>query len=93
MKANGNKIIFLVVAVFSLLHGGNKKMVEQNIDELDSLNKKIVQKSGEIPKDGKILLKAYVVDDKNSSTNQIFEREIDFNTTYKKDKGDDNVTQ
>lgn len=39
---------------------GNKEMVEKRVQELDTLNKQVVQTIPELPKDGEIFLKARV---------------------------------
>ena len=49
----------------SLAIAGNQKMVEQRVQELDELNKSALEFVPDKPKDGKIILKTYIRNDKN----------------------------
>ncbi len=43
--------------------GGNKKMVEQQVEELDRLNRSVVRQIPDLPKNGKVKIKAQVAPD------------------------------
>lgn len=51
--------IFLTCS-FALSWAGNKKMVEETVQEMDDLNKQAVQQVPDLPKDGRVDIKADV---------------------------------
>ena len=62
-----NKLILLILALaagvslfvsVSVALAGNKEMVEKSVNELDSLNREVMQQIPELPRDGHIRVKA-----------------------------------
>jgi hypothetical protein len=53
--------------------GGNREMVERRVQELDALNRSVVQQIPELPRDGQVKLKARV---KPDGTTELIETEI-----------------
>ncbi len=94
MIQSGNKffiLLFIVLFLSNSLFSGNKEMIEDNVKELDKMSKEAVKQSGEVPKDGIILLKADIFG--NSKMN-VIERKIEFKGKVEPNKkGDKNVSK
>ncbi len=70
MRKNGNTmkrkkiitsmILFVLCVVMGNVFAGNKEMVEKRVKELDKLNKEAVNSLIDIPKEGRIKIKAKV---------------------------------
>lgn len=65
--------VFFFGSVFAVM-AGNEEMVEDAVQELDKLNKQAVNQLPELPKDGKIDLKAGVTYENGSPIFDIFEQ-------------------
>ena len=50
--------VFALVIACSFSWAGNKEIVEEQIEELDDLNKEVVEQIPDIPENGKIKLKS-----------------------------------
>lgn len=94
----GRFIAFSLLFLFltSPLHAaGNKEMVEKEVQELDRLNKRIVEKLPEMPKNGVIDLKARVYEKNGEYEVEILEEKVlpykkgslDFETSDTVEKG------
>jgi hypothetical protein len=69
--------VFLISGMTSFSWAGNKEMVEDAVQDLDELNKQAVSQIPDIPKDGKVYLKANVTyDEKGSPVFDIYHKEI-----------------
>lgn len=55
---------------------GNKGIIENRVQELDKLNKQVVTQSGALPSDGRIDLKAYVIQNGETPIIQIVEKSV-----------------
>ncbi len=66
---------FLITGYSSMSIAGNKRMVEENVEELDELNKKAVKQIPDLPKKGQVDMKTDVTYEKEEPV---------FNLRYKK---------
>jgi hypothetical protein len=57
--------IFFVISMSSFLWAGNRKMVENRVDELDRLNREAVKQVAGEPESGVINIKVRVIPEKN----------------------------
>ncbi len=69
--------VFILLAVFvagsyTFSWAGNKQMVEKTVEELDELNKEAVQQIPDLPKDGKVDMKARVTYEKKKPVFDIY---------------------
>lgn len=82
MKQLSQLILCITLTVFGLSNafGGNLSLIEKRLLELDSLNKQAVQKSGELPQNGSVEIKAKVLPtgSKKPSSSGVIERSFDF---------------
>lgn len=84
MTANGRavKLLFVLLAAAAAVVGsrpvcaGNLEMVEKNVEELEAVNKKALGQIPQLPRDGRIDLKAYVRAEGGKSRIQIDESGI-----------------
>ena len=83
MNATGLKIIVFAILILggvlycnSLSRAGNKQMVEQNVAELDELNKQAVRQIPDLPESGQVKIKADVTYEKESPVFDIRYKEI-----------------
>jgi hypothetical protein len=65
-----------VLYCYSVPLAGNKEMVEQNVQELDELNKQAVKQIPDLPRSGKVKMKADVTYEKDSPVFDIRYKEI-----------------
>lgn len=56
-----------LVCIPALSSAGNREMIEDTVQELDELNKQAVSQIPDLPKDGKVYMKANVTYDKEGS--------------------------
>ncbi|SDU35542.1 hypothetical protein [Desulfobacula phenolica] len=96
MKSGKQKFLFLILAVMvnfsaitccitSDVWGGNKQHVEERVEELNTLNKVIINQEIKIPKSGKIKFKATVIENEKTGPNiTILEKNIEIIPSDKK---------
>ena len=60
-------LVFLPIAAVLLVAGavwgGNRKMIEQRVEELDRINREVVQQVPDLPRDGRVHVRAKVKPD------------------------------
>ncbi len=71
------KVIFILTIVCSLSWAGNEEIIEERIEELDSLNKEAIEQVPDIPENGKINLKATVIQKDGTVDLTILQKEIE----------------
>lgn len=71
------KYLFVSVTLCTLLWAGNEEIVEERVQELDELNKEIIEQLPDVPEDGKIKLKAGVIQKDGEVDFTIIQKEID----------------
>lgn len=67
MKGFITSIIMLWVLLFSVVvvSAGNQEMIENRVQELDNEHKRVLELIPDKPKDGEIIVKSYIRNDKN----------------------------
>ena len=65
-------LAFFVAGTVTFSWAGNKKMVEKTVEELDDLNKEAVKQIPDLPKDGKVDMKARVTYEKKKPVFDIY---------------------
>ena len=66
-----------LVVTSHLSWAGNEEIVEERIEELDSLNKDVIAQVSDIPEEGKINLKAGIIQKEGMVDFTILQKEID----------------
>lgn len=67
---------FSSVLFCSAAPAGNRELVEDRVQELDELNKQAVRQVPDMPKDGRIEIKAKAIPQKEGFTFEIYEKKI-----------------
>ncbi len=71
------RVVFVLAFVCSLSWAGNEEIIEERIEELDTLNKEVMDQVPDIPENGKINLKATVIQKDGTVDLSILQKEID----------------
>lgn len=71
------KCVIALVLICSLSWAGNEEIIEEQIQELDALNKEIVEQVPGIPESGKINLKAHVIQMEGAVDITILQKKIE----------------
>jgi hypothetical protein len=71
------KCVFALVITCSLTWAGNEEVIEERIEELDALNKEVIKQVPGVPENGKINLKAGIIQKDGTVDLTILQKEID----------------
>ncbi|MBT6050738.1 MAG: hypothetical protein HOI47_26095 [Candidatus Scalindua sp.] len=71
------RCVFVLVLTCSLSWAGNEEIIKERIQELDAMNKDVIEQVPDIPEDGEIRLKGDIIKNEGSIDISILQKEID----------------